>query len=78
MQNHFACYMSELLQIQKTSHRERFLCIGEQNKFDVEEKSHLNYNLFLAPREEILTRKDLTHQLWLMMKEEKYQRIHIL
>ena len=46
---------------------------GEQDTFDVEEKSHLNYNLFLAHREEILTRKDLTHQLWLMMKEEKYK-----
>ncbi|MBQ8436545.1 MAG: hypothetical protein IJX20_02720 [Alphaproteobacteria bacterium] len=54
------------------------VCIGEQNKFDVEEKLHLNYDLFLAHREEILARKDLTHQLWLMMKEEKYQRIHIL
>ncbi len=51
---------------------------GEQNTFDVEGKSHLNYDLFLAHREEILARKDLTHQLWLMMKEEKYQRIHIL
>lgn len=52
--------------------------IGEQSAFDVEEKLHLNYDLFLAHREEILARKDLTHQLWLMMKEEKYQRIHIL
>ena len=54
------------------------VCIGEQNAFDLEEKSHLSYELFLAHREEILTRKDLTHQLWLMMKEEKCQRIHIL
>ena len=54
------------------------VCIGEQNEFDVEEKSRLNYGLFLAHREEILARKDLPHQLWLMMKEEKYQRIHIL
>lgn len=54
------------------------VCIGEQDTFDVEEKSHLNYDLFLAHREEILARKDFTHQLWLMMKEEKCQRIHIL
>ena len=54
------------------------VCIGEQSAFDVEEKLHLNYDLFLAHREEILARKDLTHQLWLMMKEEKCQRIHIL
>ena len=45
-------------------------CIGEQGKPDVEQKSHLNYDLFLAHREEILARKDLTHQLWLMMKAE--------
>lgn len=44
------------------------VCIGEQNKPDVEQKSLLNYDLFLAHREEILARKDLTHQLWLMMK----------
>lgn len=42
--------------------------IGEQNENYVEQKSHFNYDLFLAHREEILARKDLTHQLWLMMK----------
>ena len=46
------------------------IAIGEQDKPDVEQKSHLNYNLFLAHREEIIARKDLTHQLWLMMKAE--------
>ncbi len=37
------------------------------------QKSHLNYDLFLTHREEILARKDLTHQLWLMMKAENTQ-----
>lgn len=44
------------------------IAIGEQSEPDVEQKSHLNYDLFLAHREEILARKDLTHQLWLMIK----------
>jgi len=67
-----------LVYIAKQRPEKSAVCIGEQSAFDVEEKLHLNYDLFLAHREEILARKDLTHQLWLMMKEEKCQRIHIL
>lgn len=45
------------------------VCMGEQDEPDVKPKSHLNYDLFLVHREEILACKDLTHQLWLMMRE---------
>jgi len=64
-------YVNSKFQIKKQRVRPENLTrvlIGEQNEFDVEQKSHLNYDLFLAHREEILARKDLTHQLWLMMK----------
>lgn len=33
-----------------------------------EQKIVIDYSKFLEHREEILARKDITHQLWLMMK----------
>lgn len=60
--------MKTLKNKEKAAILQAAVCIGEQGEPDVEQKLHLNYDLFLAHREEILARKDLTHQLWLMMK----------
>lgn len=66
--NKHSNYIKRLIYKRKTAVFIPAVCIGKQGEPDVEQKLHLNYALFLAHREEILARKDITHQLWLMMK----------